>query len=102
VDRPRLAQAGAEQLAERHARRRRLLRQPADARPGTGRDGAAIGAVDPGQQPQQRRLADAVGADETGALAVAEHERQALEERGLVVGLREIRCLQHVSPPTSW
>ena len=53
------------------------------------------GRSTPGQQPQQRRLADAVGADEPGALAVAEHEREAVEERRAVVCLREIRCLQH-------
>jgi hypothetical protein len=88
--RPDLAEPGAEQLAERACRVRRLLGQPADAPARAGADRAAIGPVDAREQPHERRLADAVGADEAGALAVAEHERQPVEQRCAVVCLREI------------
>ena len=93
--RPHLAEPGAQQLAERRGGVGRLLRQPADALAGAGRRRAAVGAIDAGQQPQQRRLAHAVGPDEPGALAVAEHEREAVEERRAVIGLGQIGCLQH-------
>ena len=98
---PQLAEPRAQQLAEGRARVRRLLGQPADALARAGGDRTAIGAIDTGQQPQQRRLAHAVGADQPRPLAVAEHEREAVEERRAVVCLREIRCLQHEGPPAS-
>jgi hypothetical protein len=62
---------------------------------GAERHRAAIRTIDAGQQPQQRRLADAVDADQRGARAVVERQRQAVEERRPVVGLCEVSGLEH-------
>ena len=72
-----------------------VLRQVADAVVRTERHRAAIRTIDAGQQPQQRRLADAVDADQRGARAVVERQRQAVEQRRAVVGLREVSGLEH-------
>ena len=61
----------------------------------TERRRAAIRTIDAGQQPQQRRLPDAVDADQRGARTVVERQRQAVEQRRAVVGLREVVGLEH-------
>ena len=56
------------------------------------RDRAAVGLLAPGQQAQQRRLAGAVGADEAGALAGVEGQRQPFEEGRAVIAFRQVEC----------
>jgi hypothetical protein len=92
---PYLAQSRTEEGAERGCGGRCLLRQPTDAVGRARGHRAAVGPLDAGQQPQQGRLAHPVGPDEPRALAVGEHERQAVEQRRAVIRLHEIRCLQH-------
>ena len=67
VQLPHLAERGAEQAVDRQLGARRLLRQVADPVARTECDAAALWSGDARQQPQQRRLAGAVGADEADA-----------------------------------
>ena len=71
----------------------RLLRQVADA--GGRRDRAAVGVLAAREQAQQRRLARAVGADEAGALAGVEGQREPVEEGRAVIALGQIECSKH-------
>ena len=86
----RLAERVAEQRVERRLARGRLLREVADA--AVAGDRAAVGVLAAGQQPQQRRLAGAVGADEAGALAGAEGQRQPVEQGRAVIAFRQVEC----------
>src|SRR5688500_15818747 len=51
-----------------------------DAEPAVHRDRAGVAVEVTGDEAQQRRLADPVGAHEGGALAVADPERHVVEE----------------------
>ena len=55
-------------------------------------DRAAVGLLAAGEQAQQRRLAGAVGADEAGAVAGVEGQRQPFEEGRAVIALRQVEC----------
>ena len=88
--RARLAERVAQQRVERRVARGRLLREVADA--AVARDRAAVGVLAAGQQAQQRRLAGAVGADEAGALAGAEGQREPVEEGRAVIAFRQVEC----------
>jgi hypothetical protein len=72
-------------LVERHLRVRWLLLQVGDTVTVARRDDARVRARASGKDAKQRRLADAVGTDETGAVAVSEDERCVVEERFGVV-----------------
>ena len=87
----RLAQGVVQERVDRAVGR--LLREVADAR--GRRDRPAVGALVAGEQAQQRGLAGAVGADEPGAVAGVEGERQPFEEGCAVVALGQIECSEH-------
>ena len=82
-----------QEVVERRVAGGRLLREVADR--GSGRDRAAVGSFVAGQQAQQRGLAGAVGADEPGALAGIEGQRQPFEEGRAVIALGQIECAKH-------
>ena len=77
---------GGEQLVEGRSglveqgaarRRTRAAVQAGGARPGVQADLAGVGLVEAGEDAQQRRLADAVGADQADALAGVQLEADA-------------------------
>ncbi len=86
VQPPHLAERGAEQAVDRQVRAWRLLRQIADAIPRAERDAAALWSVDTRQQPEQRRLAGAVRADEPGAARAGQGQAERIEDRDVAVG----------------
>ena len=86
----RVPERRVQQVVERRVGGGRLLRQVADG--GGGDDRAAVGPLAPGQQAQQRRLAGAVGADEPGAVAGVQGQRQPVEEGRAVIALGQVEC----------
>ncbi len=83
-----LAERGVQEVVDRDVGR--LLRQVADRRGHEQR--AAVRELVAGQQAQQRGLAGAVGADEPGAVAGVEGQRQPFEEGRAVIALGQIEC----------
>ena len=59
----------------------RILRNVADADAAADGAGAAVGAVDPGENPEEGGLAGAVRAHEAHLVTVEETEGQLVEER---------------------
>lgn len=86
------AGAAGQERADRLARPAlRLLRQVADRRGRRAeRDRAAFGLVQPGQQAQQRRLARAVHADQTGHLTRGDDQVETGEQGAVAVAGAEI------------
>jgi hypothetical protein len=73
-----------------------LLRQPPDLeRPRGALDRAAVGKLEPGEDAQQRRLADAVGADESDAASGPHGEVDFVEDDRRAVRLRDAPGRQH-------
>ena len=95
---PHLAEGACARGRRSSSRVEHVLRQVADAIAGAERDRAAIRTIEARQQADQRRLADAVDADQRGARAVVEREGDAVEQRRAVVGLREIGAFEHGGP----
>ena len=94
VQPPHLAERGAEQAVDRQLRPRRLLGQVADPVARPERDRSALRSVDAREQPQQRRLAGAVGTDEADAPVARQRQAEPFEDRvvavlGVQVGCRE-------------
>ena len=98
VERVHLADRPAQMAAERGVGIRRRLVQKADAVAGADDDPARVGALDAGQDPQERRLPGPVRADQAGALAPTEGEGRAREERLGVVRLAQRVGFQHGRP----
>ena len=72
-------------LAQRQIGIGRLLLEVGDAVGVAHADGAGVRPGPAGEQAQQRRLADAVGADQAYPVAVSEDEGDIVEERFGVV-----------------
>src|SRR5581483_2354611 len=67
-----------------------LLGEVAHAQAAAHGHGAGVGALQSGEDPQERGLARPVGSDEPRALALEEPQRQPLEERARAEALGEI------------
>ena len=93
-DLPHLPQCSSQEVVDGGAWVQDVLRQVADAVADTRRDRAAVRCSNAGQQAQERGLADAVRADEPGAGAVVERQREAVEQRRE----GEIGALEHGGP----
>ena len=88
-----LIQSAAGFLEERSARHEVwLLLQQGDAGAGMLADLAAIRLIDAREQPQQCRLADAVGPDKPDALLGKELKTQILEQRASVKSAGQFRA----------
>ncbi len=75
-----------------------VLRQVADGEAGRSDDEAPIGLVEPGENPQQGRLARAVWAAEADAVAVSDRPRDVVEEYPFAEGLSQAGELDHENP----
>jgi hypothetical protein len=76
-------QAGVER---RGLRELRFLLDEGDAQARAALDGAVVERVQAGDDPDQRRLAGAVAADEADALALFDRQRGLVEQRPVAVG----------------
>src|SRR5581483_8503892 len=79
--------------------RQPVLRQIADREGRRARDDAAIRLVEPGEHPQQRRLAGAVRTAQSDALTVRDLPRDRVEEHALAEALGEGLKLNHLGKP---
>ena len=70
----------AHRLERRPPVAERMLREVGDRRAAAADDRARVGLLDPGEQPQQGRLARAVGADDPHAGAGLDEEVEAVED----------------------
>jgi hypothetical protein len=95
VELEHLTGRGVQVLAERQLGPRRLLRQVSDGVAVAEHHGAGVRSIQPRDQAQQRRLADAVGADQPDAVAVSEDERDVRKERKGVVRPDQAVGFQH-------
>ena len=78
-----------------------LLLEIADRqRLGSATDGAVVGQLHPGQEAEQRRLADTVGTDEPDARARTDSQRDPVENDLRAVALRDV-CELHSHRQTS-
>ena len=68
-----------------------------DAGAGVQADLAGVGLVEAGEDAQQRRLADAVGADQADALAGVQLEAEVLEQRVGVEAAAEVRATEQAT-----
>ena len=66
-----------------------LLLHETDARAASESDISGVGRFKPGRDPEQRRLADAVGTDEPDSVAVREAERDIAEHEPLAEAFRD-------------
>ena len=83
-------QGGGEHILDGAAGREdRILRNVADADAAANGAGAAVGGLDPGENPEEGGLAGAVRAHEAHLVSVEEPERQLVEERPGPVGLAD-------------
>jgi hypothetical protein len=75
---------------------RRLLLEHPDGRLGVLDGVAVVGLLEPRHDPQQRRLAGAVGTDDTDLGAVQERQRDVVEHHLVTVGLAHVAQREYV------